>query len=109
MRQETEILGHRLVFCTWTYGEKQDVLRRIMKRVRNHVTGQEEIQIDPFDLNDQMLLKTLVEWDLKDDDGNPLPITLENLHGIEPPELVEQMIAFTQRLNSVSEDDRKKS
>jgi len=109
MRTETEIMGHRLVFRTWTYGEKQDVLRRIMKRVRNHVTGQEEIQIDPFELNDQMLLKTLVEWELKDDDGNPLPITLENLHGIEPPELVEQMIAFTQRLNSVSEDDRKKS
>lgn len=109
MRHEVEIMGHRLVFCTWTYGEKQEVLRRIMKRVRNHVTGQEEIEIDPFDLNDQMLLKTLVSWDLVDDEGKPLSITLESIRAISPPELVEQMIAFTQRLNGISEEDRKKS
>jgi len=56
-----------------------------------------------------MLLATLVEWDLKDEKGQPLPINLENIRSIEPPALVEQMIAFTQRLNGVSEGDRKKS
>ena len=108
MRHETEIMGHGLVFRTWTYGEKQDVLRRIMKRKRAP-TGEETIEIDPFELNDQMLLATLVEWDLKDEEGQPLPITLETIRGISPPELVEQMIAFTQQLNGVSEEDRKKS
>jgi len=108
MKTETEIMGHRLVFRTWTYGEKQDVLRRIMKRKRAP-TGEETIEIDPFDLNDQMLLATLIEWDLKDEKGQPLPITLESIRGISPPELVEQMIAFTQRLNGVGEEDRKKS
>ena len=107
MRTETEIMGHRLVFRTWTYGEKQAVLRKVTK----WVTGPEGIQpdIDPWDLNDHMLLATLVEWDLKDEKGQPLPINLENIRSIEPPALVEQMIAFTQRLNGVSEGDRKKS
>jgi hypothetical protein len=104
-------MGHRLVFRTWTYGEKQAVLRKVMKRTRNPVTGQEEVEIDPFDLNDHMLVATLLEWDLKDEDGKPLPITVENLRKLSGPlvELVEKMIAFTQRLNGVSEEDRKKS
>jgi hypothetical protein len=34
---------------------------------------------------------------------------LESIHGMEPPELVEAMIAETQRLNGVSVEERKKS
>ena len=56
-----------------------------------------------------MLVQTLVEWDLQDDNGQPLPITLENIHRTEPPELVEAMIAETQRINGVSVEERKKS
>jgi hypothetical protein len=109
MKAEAEIQGHRLVFRTWTYGEKQAVLRRVTKWVFDPAGGGIKPEIDPWDLNDQMLLATLIEWDLKDEEGQPLPITLENLHRIEPPALVEQMIAFAQRLNGVSEEDRKKS
>lgn len=39
--------------------------------------------------------------------GQILPITLESIHTLEPPELVEKMIAFTQRLNNVSVEARK--
>jgi len=106
--KEAEILGHRFVFCTWTYGEKQAILRRVIKWVSDPAGGVKP-EIDPWDFNDQMLLATLVEWDLKDEKGQPLRITLENLRSIEPPALLEQMIAFTQRLNGVNEEDRKKS
>ena len=108
MRHETNIMGHRLVFRTWNYGMKQEALRRatIWKQDAH---GGLEPDVDPWTLNDLMLLQTLVEWDLKDGDGQPLPITLESIHGMEPPELVEAMIAETQRLNGVSAEERKKS
>jgi len=103
-------MGHRLVFRTWTYGEKQEVLRKVTKWVADRRDPRRLVpEIDPWEFNDQMLLKTLVEWDLKDEEGKPLPITLENIRNIEPPELVEQMIQFTQRINGVTEEERKKS
>ncbi|MCW4048336.1 MAG: hypothetical protein NWE89_01235 [Candidatus Bathyarchaeota archaeon] len=108
MRHTTEIMGHHMVFRTWTYGMKQSALRDATSWTR---TGQGELQpdVDPWKLNDLMLLQTLVEWDLLDEKGDPLPITIESIHGIEPPELVERMIAFTQELNGVTVEERKKS
>ncbi|RJS88448.1 hypothetical protein CW700_07755 [Candidatus Bathyarchaeota archaeon] len=105
-----EIMGHTFTFRTWTYGMKQEALRKAVRFVPSRRDPDVlEPKIDPWVLNDQMLLQTLMEWDLKDEDGRPLPITLENIHRIEPPELVERMIEFTQRLNTVSEEERKKS
>lgn len=104
------IMEHAFTFRTWTYGMKQEALRKAVKFVPSRRDPDTlEPKIDPWVLNDQMLLQTLVEWDLKDEEGRSLPITLENIHGIEPPELVEKMIEFTQRLNTVSEEERKKS
>ena len=107
MRHETDIMGHRVVFRTWNYGMKQEALRKATRWVRDPGGGLTP-DVDPWALNDMMLLQTLVEWDLVDDRGQPLPITLETLHSLEPPELVEQMIAYTQRLNGVTVEERKK-
>ena len=108
MRHEIEIMGHRLVFRTWNWGMKQEALRRATTwKVDPH--GGLEPDIDPWVLNDVMLQQTFVEWDLKDEHGQPLPITLENIHSVEPPELVEAMIAETQRINGVTVEERKKS
>ena len=87
---------------------KQQALREATKWKRS---GIDELQpeVDPWILNDQMLLQTLVEWDLVDDEGQPLPISLESIRNIEPPELVEKMIAYTQSINGVSLEERKKS
>lgn len=108
MRHETSIRDHRLVFRTWTYGMKQRALRESTSWSR---VGPGELQpdIDPWKLNDLMLVQTLVEWDLADENGHPLPITIESIHSVEPPELVEEMIAFTQRINGVTREERKKS
>ena len=108
MREETTIMGHRVVFRTWTYGEKQDALRRATKW-RREPDGGLSPDVDPWTLNDLMLLVTVAEWDLTTAEGHPLPITLESLHGLEPPEIVEEMIAITQRLNGVSREEGKKS
>ena len=107
MIHETTILGHRLVFRTWTYGMKQRALREATQWGRDGSGVQPEV--DPWRLNDLMLVGTLVEWDLTDGEGSPLPITLEVIHGLEPPELVEMMIGYTQRINGVSMEERKKS
>ncbi|NQT07893.1 hypothetical protein HQ586_02345 [Candidatus Bathyarchaeota archaeon] len=108
MRHETEIMGHRLAFRTWNYGMKQDALRRATKWVRAP-SGELEPDVDPWTLNDMMLVQTLVEWDLEDGEGNSLPISLEAIRAVEPPELVEAMIAYTQHLNGVTLEERKKS
>jgi len=107
MRHMTEIRGHSLVFRIWTYGMKQQALREATSWRREGSGLQPDV--DPWRLNDTMLVQTLVEWDLVDEDGAPLPITLESIHAIEPPELVEEMIAFTQRINGVTVEERKKS
>jgi hypothetical protein len=108
MRHETEINGHHLVFRTWNWGMKQEALRKATSWVED-AHGDLEADIDPWILNDVMLQQTLVEWDLKDENKQPLPITLENIHAVEPPELVEQMIAYTQKINGVTVEERKKS
>jgi len=108
VEHEVEIMGHRLVFRTWNWGMKQDALKKATEWKRGP-GGEFEPDVDPWLLNDVMLQQTLVEWDLKDEQGQPLPITLENIRSVEPPELVEAMIAETQRINGVTLEERKKS
>jgi len=108
LRIEEIIRNHKVVLRAWTYGEKQDAIRKATTWKRTP-DGSLTPDVDPWTLNDLMLLATLVEWDLRSEDGIPLPITLESLRGIEPPELVEEMIAATQRLNDLSDEGRKKS
>ena len=108
MKHDTLIRGHRLIFRTWTYGMKQQTLREATSW-RRMGPGELQPDIDPWKLNDLMLVQTLVEWDLVDEAGQPLPITIESIHSIEPPELVEDMIAYTQKLNGVTREERKKS
>jgi len=108
MKHETNIRGHRLIFRTWTYGMKQQALREATSWKRSG-SGELLPDVDPWRLNDLMLVQTLVEWDLVDEDSQPLPITLKSIHSVEPPELVEEMIAYTQKLNGVTVEERKKS
>jgi hypothetical protein len=108
VKHETEIMGHRLIFRTWTYGMKQEALKKATTW-RRGVQGDMEPDVDPWTFNDLMLLQTLIKWDLEDGNGQPLLITLKNIHDIEPPELVEEMIAYAQRINGVTVEERKKS
>ncbi|HUV34863.1 MAG TPA: hypothetical protein VMW22_08005 [Candidatus Desulfaltia sp.] len=107
MRHETMIRGHKLAFRTWTYGMKQKALREATTWARSEA-GELQPDVDPWALNDLMLTQCLVGWDLVDEAGQPMPITVETLHGLEPPELVEEMISFAQRINGVTVEERKK-
>jgi hypothetical protein len=95
------------VFRQWSYGEKQQALRRATNWCRAP-TGELQPDVDPWTLNDLMLAATVVEWDLVDAEGKPLPVTAEAIQGVRPPELVEEMIAHTQALNGVGVEERKK-
>ena len=85
---------------------KQQALREATTWTRDATGLQPEI--DPWRLNDIMLTQCITEWDLQRDD-QPLPITIESLHNIEPPELVEAMINYCQKINGVTTEERKKS
>ena len=105
--EEVEIDGHKLKFRTWNYGMKQEALRAAVKFNPSLGDPRElEPEVDPWILNDQLLIKTLVDWDFLDGKGQKLPITLDNIKAIEPPELVDKMIAFTQKLNGLSPRER---
>jgi hypothetical protein len=106
MNQETTIMGHKLRFRTWTWGMKQKALREAT--TWTHINGEPVPDIDPWHLNDHMLAQTLIEWDIQDTQGNPLPINIETIQN-QKPALVEAMIAYTQKLNGVTQEERKKS
>ena len=102
-------MGHRLRIRPWTYGEKQEALKKATSWVRDPTEPNALApDVDPWALNDSMLLSCVVEWDLTDEEGSPLPVTLEALHGVKPPELIEEMIARVQRLNGLTGEERKK-
>ena len=106
MKKEIEIMGHRFKLRSWTYGMKQRALRA--STTWDEVNGELEPDVDPYVLNDHMLVECVTDWGLLDEAGKPLAISLENLHNIEPPELVEQLIAECQSLNGMTTGERKK-
>jgi len=108
MEQEVTIDGHRLKFRTWTHGEKNRAFSKSVKI--DPGTGTPEI--DPWALNDEMVAASLVEWDLKDEKGRPLPISVGTIQSLDEAvygSLINGMIRFAQDLNRVSEAERKKS
>jgi len=107
MREEIEIQGHKVVFKTLTWGAKQEALREATEWRRGN-SGELEPDVDPWRLNDLMLLGSVEEWDLVDESGEPVPLTIEGLHGLEP-RLAEELIAEMLDLNGVTGAERKKS
>jgi len=103
---EKMIQGHRVVFKPLTWGAKQDALRKATQWGRGSDGGLEP-DVDPWVLNDLLLLGSVQEWDLEKD-GEPVPVTIEGLHGLEPG-LAEALIAEMQRLCGLAGDERKKS
>jgi len=112
MRHTLTIRGHEFEIKPWNYGEKQRALRAATRWKKKHggLQGEMEADIDPWNLNDQMVVICVKKWDLKDPETNkPLPITIESLHKVEPPELIEDLINEIQILTGVTIEERKKS
>lgn len=100
-------MKHGFKIRSWTYGMKQKALRAATSWRESQ--GSLEPDVDPYVLNDHMLEQCIEGWDLLDQTGQPLEVTVENIHGIEPPEMVEQLLAEIQKLNGISVGERKKS
>lgn len=112
MKETLEIRGHTIEVKRWNYGEKQRALRKATKwiSVKGGRQGELDADVDPWGLNDQMVLICVKKWDLLDPETDkPLPITLEALHKVEPPEIIEDLVTELQRINGVSVEERKKS
>lgn len=107
MREEKTIQGQRVVFRPLTWGAKQKALREATEWRRGS-GGELEPDVDPWMLNDLMLLGSVEEWDIVDESGKPVPLTIEGLHGLEP-RLAEALIAEMLELNGVTGAERKKS
>jgi len=112
MRETLKIRGHTIEVKRWNYGEKQRALRKATTwtQTKEGRQGELDADIDPWELNDQMVLICVKKWDLLDPDTDKLlPISIEALHKVEPPEIIETLITELQRINGVSVEERKKS
>ena len=99
--QWIEIGDNRFRIKPWTYGQRQGILRRIMKRKSNPLGG-ESMDVDPLDLQDEMLAVCVVGWNKETN------VTLEKLNEL-PANVIDRLIAEVQRINGLTEDQRKKS
>jgi len=112
MIETLEIRGHKIEVKRWNYGEKQRALRAstTWTPTKGGRQGELDADVDPWILNDQMVIICVKKWDLIDPDTNkPLPISIEALHKVEPPEIIEDLITELQRINGVTVEERKKS
>jgi hypothetical protein len=100
------INNHRITLQPWTYGMKQHALREATTWTRDGSGLQPDV--DPWRLNDLMLTQCIVEWDLVDEQDQPLEITIESIHS-QSPELIEAIIQECQKINGVTQQERKKS
>ena len=107
MNKIKEILGYQIVFKTLTWGAKQEALRKATEW-RRIGGGDIEPDVDPWKLNDYMLLYSVEKWNIVDDDGKPVPLSVDGLHTLSP-RLVEALIIEMHRLNGLSLEERKKS
>jgi hypothetical protein len=53
-------------------------------------------------------VRSIIEWNLRYDDGTPVPLTEESIKNL-PPEIVTEIDAAIQELNLVSLSDAKKN
>ncbi len=106
MKKDVEVRGHKFTLKTWNYGEKQRAMRAAT--TFEEKDGAFIPEVDPYKLNDHMLFMCIVSWDLKDEAGEDLPVSIASIWSIEPPELIEDVLAEVQKMNGVTVEERKK-
>lgn len=108
MKKEIVIKEHEFTIRTWNYGEKTQAVKKSTTLNVDKTSGQKILEVDPWMLNDLMIVTCTVKWDLIDSHSKPIPITVENVQAIEPPELIEELLTQIQQLNKVSPETEKK-
>jgi len=71
----------------------------------NPQTGAEELDIIKY--QDNLIKQCMISWDLKDEEGNDVPITPDNIDDL-PLEIVRYLVSTYDRSNIMSSEERKK-
>jgi hypothetical protein len=101
--EEAVIRGRKVKFRTWTYGDLLEARRHSTKFTQT--ADKTEAQVDPWEFNVWLLVKTVVEWDLN------IPITVDAIKNTDDPEIIEffeEAISFAQKLNRITRAEQKK-
>lgn len=65
-----------------------------------------EMEIDPLKYRELKLKTSLKKWDAKDDDGNPIPLTPDNMDNL-CPEFAAYLLKAFERVTEPTDDDLK--
>jgi hypothetical protein len=71
----------------------------------NPQTGAEELDIIKY--QDNLIKQCMISWDLKDEEGNDVSITPDNIDDL-PLEIVRYLVSTYDRSNIMSSEERKK-
>jgi hypothetical protein len=77
-----------------------------LQRLGAQISGQEGSRVDPELLETvvDQLAAGIVDWNVEDDDDQPIPPTKENIFALEPVLLIRILQAWAQALAGVSDD-----
>lgn len=100
-----EVMGAKIWLKPLTFGEARKAIKEATRI--NMVTRQAEV--DPSLLAVLRALYQIKDWELTDEEGNKLPITLETIDNVLDEHFVSEMIQKITELdnNGVTEDEKK--
>jgi len=73
--------------------------------ISDPITGQ--VQFDVYKFRDNKIKAGLKEWNLKDDDNNPIPVTSEKIDQL-PADIVGELISEYEKITEWSKKDMEK-
>ena len=114
MEKEIKIGEETYILQPYKYKAVREIKNLTMKYVRknevNLKTGRKEedidLQIAWGDREALIILYSLKSWSLKNEKGEPLPITLENMDEYLPPSHHEELYAVASDLNELGEEEK---
>lgn len=101
-KYDIQVLNTKWKEISWD--DQNSILRNSIRK--DQMTGQDEL--DNVNYNDTLLKQALVEWDLKDDSGQPIPCSPEMI-GRLPYAILRNLMSKYEKIVFLGEEDEKKS
>lgn len=90
---------------TLTWKEYMDLLGQSI-RYKKDIDGNPVQFVDGLALRQNKIAMCLKKWDLKDDEGNDISVTPDNINQL-PAEIANEMVSYFEQLSELSSDDMK--
>lgn len=100
-KYDVHVLNTKWKEISWD--DQNNILRNSV--VKDQVTNKDEL--DNISYNDTLLKQALVEWDLKDDNGQPIPCNSETI-GRLPYSILRNLMSKYEKIVFLGEDEEKK-